>query len=154
MVGAATTSIRSWKFQPASEDGKSEPSRMTVTFLYRPSNYGYAAAVPPKNFVAVLPPDRSDSQQHSNYVPVGIISFVYPDYPANSVTWGSVVVQLTVNDLGEVKDVKFLHGMSNFNVMVSDALKKWRFQAARLKWKTVTSMTVIAFVFQTPSSTN
>jgi hypothetical protein len=36
MIGAAKTSVRSWKFRPASKDGKVTPSRMTVSFLYRP----------------------------------------------------------------------------------------------------------------------
>jgi hypothetical protein len=36
--------------------------------------------------------------------------------------------------------------------LVSDALKKWRFQAATFNGKPITSKTTIAFVFQTPSS--
>jgi hypothetical protein len=36
MPGAAKTSISSWKFQPASRDGEPAPSRMTVSFVYRP----------------------------------------------------------------------------------------------------------------------
>jgi TonB family protein len=152
MLGAAKTSVRSWKFQPASKEGKSAPSRMTVSFVYRPSNYGRVAAVPPKDFSPVLPPDRSESSAHGNYVPVGVLSFAYPEYPANSVAWGSVVVQLTVDDSGAVKDVDFLHRMEGFNSLVSDALKEWRFQAATFNGKPFTSKTVIAFVFQTPSS--
>jgi hypothetical protein len=40
---------------------------------------------------------------------------------------------------------------SGFNNLVSDALKKWRFQAATFNGKPVTSKTVIAFIFQTPA---
>src|SRR5271157_1185836 len=39
MLGAAKTSVHRWKFQPASKEGKSAPSRMTVSFVYRPPNY-------------------------------------------------------------------------------------------------------------------
>jgi hypothetical protein len=57
-----------------------------------------------------------------------------------------------VDGSGDVKAVEFLHGMAGFNNLVSDALKKWRFQAATLDGKPVTSKTVIAFIFQPPSS--
>jgi TonB family protein len=146
MLGAAKTSVRQWKFRPASREGRSAPSRMTVSFLYRPPNYGNATAVPPKQFSPVVP------TEHDNYVPIGVLSFAYPAYPVNSVAWGSVVVQVTVDNSGEVKGVDFLHGMDVFNNFVSDALKKWRFQAATLAGKSITSKTVIAFVFQPPAA--
>jgi len=152
MLGAAKTSIRGWKFQPASRGGKPEPSRITVSFVYRPPNHGGARAAPPRDFSPVLPPDEPGSRVHGDYVPVGILSFAYPDYPVNSVAWGSVVVQLTVDKSGEITGVDFLHGLAGFNNFVSDALKKWRFQAATLNNKTIASKTVIAFIFQTPSS--
>jgi TonB family protein len=151
MIGAASKSVSGWKFHPASQEGKAAPSRMTVSFLYRPPNYGNAGVVPPKSFSPVLPPDQSDSA-HGNYVPVGILSFAYPEYPVNSVASGSVVVQVTVDGAGDVKGVEFLHGMETFNKFVSAALKQWRFQAATFNGKPITSKTVIAFAFQPPHS--
>jgi hypothetical protein len=75
--------------------------------------------------------------EHNNYVPVGVLSFAYPAYPVNSVAWGSVVVQLTVDHAGEVKGVDFLYGMEVFKSFVSDALKQWRFQPATLNGKPI-----------------
>jgi TonB family protein len=152
MLGSAKTSVRSWKFQPASKGSSSAPSRMTVSFLYRPPTGGLSSAVPPKDFSPVLPPDQPESSEHDNYVPVGVLSFAYPEYPVNSVASGSVVVQLTVDSSGEVKGVDFLHRMEGFNSFVSEALKKWRFQAATFNGKPITSKTVIAFAFQPPHS--
>ena len=151
MIGGAKTPVRGWKFRPASQDGKAVPSRMTVSFLYRPPNYGNVGVVPPKSFSPVLPPDQSDSA-HGNFVPVGVLSFAYPEYPVNSVTSGSVVVQVTVDGSGEVKGVEILHGMETFNNFVSAALKRWRFQAATFNGKPITAKTIIAFTFQPPPS--
>src|SRR6266852_9331784 len=39
MLGAARTSVHSWKFQPASEGSKPRASRLSVAFVYRPANY-------------------------------------------------------------------------------------------------------------------
>jgi periplasmic protein TonB len=152
MLGAAETSLRGWTFKPASREGKPVASRFTAIFVYRPASNGVAAAFPPAKFSPVLPPDPQANSSHGNYVPVGVLSFVYPDYPVNSVAWGSVVVQLTVDGSGDVTKVDFLHSMEGFNSLVTDALKKWRFQPARRKGKPVAAKTVIAFVFQTPSA--
>jgi TonB family protein len=153
MLDAAKTTVHSWKFQPASEGSNPRASRLTVAFVYRPANYGAAGAVPPKDFAPVIPPAHSDDGS-DNYVPVGILSFAYPDYPINSVVWGSVLVQATVDSAGDVKDVKLLHGMVNFNSFAQEALKRWRFRAGTLRGKPVTSKIVVAFIFQPPHSSN
>ena len=150
IVEAAKVSLRGWKFHPASEDGKPTASRLTVAFLQPPTIYIGIRAVPPKDFVPVIPPDHSNGG--SQFVPVGILSFDYPDYPVNSVAWGSVVVQVTIDSAGEVKDVNVLHGKAGFNDFALDTLKKWRFRAATLRGKPVTSKAVVAFIFQTPHS--
>lgn len=153
MLGAAKQSIYQWKFQPASKDGKSVLSRMTISFVYHPVNNGNVVAVPPRDFRPVLPPSkRSGVNASGDYVPVGVLSFEYPIYPANAVAWGSVVVQLTVDSSGDVRTVAFLHGMEGFNQLVSNALAKWRFQPATFNGKPIASKTIIAFTFQPPSS--
>lgn len=148
MLGAAKTSVRGWKFQPASEDGKPKASRLTVAFLYRPTRYFTVRPVPPRDFVPVIPSVQSDDR--SEYVPVGILSFAYPEYPVDSVAWGSVVVQVTVDTVGDVKDVNLLHTMATFDGLALDALKKWRFRAATVRGKPVISKILIAFIFHTP----
>jgi TonB family protein len=148
MVEAAKRSLRSWKFQPASENGKPIASRLTVAFLQPPTVYIGVRPVPPKDFVPVIPPDQSGSE----FVPVGILSFDYSDYPVNSVAWGSVVLRVTVGSAGDVKNVSLLHSMPGFNDFALHALKRWRFRAATFQGKPVTSDTVVAFIFQTPRS--
>ena len=153
MLGAAKTSAHTWKFQPASEGGKPRSSRLTVAFVYRPDNYGPARAVPPKDFAPVIPHSQSDDGT-DEYIPVGIVSFAYPDYPVNSVAWGSVLLQATVDSAGEIEDVNLLHEMANFNSFAQKALKSWRFRAATLRGRPITSKIVIAFIFQPPHSSN
>jgi TonB family protein len=150
MLDAAKTSVRAWKFLPASEGGKPRASRLTVAFLYRPTSYNGIRPVPPKDFVPVIPPDQSDNG--SGDVPVGVLWFEYPDYPVNSVAWGSVVIKVTVDNVGDVKDVNLLHGMAVFNDFALDALKKWRFRPATVSGKPVTSTIIVAFVFQSTRS--
>jgi TonB family protein len=151
MLGAAKNSVGSWTFRAAFRDGHLTASRITAIFVYRPANYGTAGAVPPKNFVPVIPPDSS-ADGPNDYVPVGVLSFAYPDYPVNSVAWGSVVVQVTVDSSGRITYIDFLHRMNGFDNLAVDALKTWRFRSAKLGGKPVLSRVVIAFVFQPPST--
>ncbi len=124
MLGAAKRAVRQWKFQPASKESKSAPSRMTVSSVYCPSNYGIGGPVPPKHFSPVLPTNQSEP---------------------SDVASGSVVEQITVDSSGEVKGVVFLRGMEISNNFVSDALEKWRFQTATFNEKPIKSKkTVIA----------
>lgn len=100
----------------------------------------------------MLPHSRKDAT--IDYVPAGIVSFEYPDYPLNSVAWGSVIVQITVNSSGQVEDTKVLRGMEPFAKYATAALRKWQFQAATLSGKAVSSQLALAYVFQTPYAAN
>jgi TonB family protein len=153
MPDDAKSSVRNWKFQPAFEDHKPRASRMTVAFVYRPGNYPTFGAVPLKDFTPVVPTARSGDGSE-DFVPVGILSFAYPEYPINSVASGSVLLQATVESAGDAKSVKILHGMAGFDGFAQSALRNWRFSAATLHGKTVTSKVVVAFIFQSPPSSN
>lgn len=150
----AKISINSWKFEPAAQGPRDLPSRLTAVFVYRPPNFDIVPAEPPKDFVPVIPPRQTDDHQKSDYVPVGIVAFNYPEYPVNSIARGSVIVQVTVNEAGKVVHVTLLHSMAGFNHLVTDVLGKWQFRAATLEGKPITAPAVIAFVFQPLTSTN
>src|SRR5579863_8956273 len=62
MVPAAITSVRTWKFRPASAGNGPRPSEMTVAFVYRPPNGGPAQTGPPKDFQPVLPGPPTDGE--------------------------------------------------------------------------------------------
>jgi outer membrane biosynthesis protein TonB len=145
LLDATEKSVHNWKFHPASVDGRPGPSRLTVTFVY--SRTGFSST-PSANFSAVIPPP--DSGKRGGYIPLGILSFAYPEYPLQSVASGSVVVQLTVDASGDVTGVDFLYGPEIFTKVVTQVLPKWKFQAADFKDKPIASKTVIAFIFQPP----
>lgn len=151
----ATSSARSWKFRPASEQGQAVASPIPVVFVYRPTNFGFLgppSGLQPTNLKPALP-DQPCATKGTNYVPAAALAATYPDYPVNSVAWGSVIIQVTINAGGRMAIAKVLHPMPSFTQFSLDALKKWRFQAATLGGKPMDSNLVIAFVFQTPSST-
>ena len=80
MLGAIESAVRTWKFQPALTGRKAQASRMTVAFIYRPGNLATFGAAPTEGFKPVIPPSHADDASR-DYVPVGITSFAYPEYP-------------------------------------------------------------------------
>jgi TonB family protein len=149
MLGAVESAVQTWKFRPATKGGKTRGSRMTVAFVYRPPNYPTSGAVPVKDFTPVIPSARPDEGSEDD-VPVGILSFAYADYPVNSVASGSVMLQATVDSEGNVKNVDVLDGMAGFNRFAQGALKNWRFRAATLHGRPITSKIAVAFLFRPP----
>jgi TonB family protein len=113
---------------------------------------GPAAVLPPKHFKPVLAQPAARTEGELGYVPAGVISVVYPEYPVNSVAWGSVVVQVSVNAEGKAESPDVLYGRAPFKDLALKALEKWRFQPETMGGEAVPSQTAVAFVFQTPIS--
>src|SRR5580704_6430786 len=82
MFGDVKSAVQNWKFRPALEGRKARASRMTVAFVYRPTNYLGFGAAPVKDFTPVIPSAPSDDSGEDGS-PVGISSFAYADYPIN-----------------------------------------------------------------------
>jgi TonB family protein len=150
---AAVTSVRTWKISPGVLGSAPIPSEMTAVFVYRPRPNGPAVPLPPKDFKTVLPHPGPRTDEAIDYVPTGIASVAYPEYPADTAAWGSVIVQVTVNSEGRIESTEVLHGTAPFTDFAIEALRNWRFRAATLHSKGVSSQLAIAFIFQPPLST-
>jgi len=146
MVPVAISSVRTWKFKPPGGAAGSRPSKMTIVFCYRPP----VTSPMLQRFNPVLPdeePDRSD------YSPAGIVSVAYPGYPVNSIRWGSVVLQMTVDKTGKAEEIRALQDLVPFTQFAVSVLKEWQFKAARYRGQPVESKVAVAFVFQTITGT-
>ena len=139
----AKQSLRSWKFAPASENGRPEDSEMPVAFVFR--HAVYIANEP--LFTPIIPKKDSDEARRG-FIPPGILSVSYAGYPASTIAMGAVVVQARVKPdglTGEVSVVRKLSG--GFGPLAIDAAKHWKFQPASREGKPVPSNVAIAFVF-------
>lgn len=154
MANIASLATRSWKFRPASDGGEAIASQVPIVFVYRPlnigPNFGSAYALEPIDLKPAL--TEQDCTTKSTYAPAAILAAAYPDYPVNSVVWGSVIIQVTVDAMGRIKVREVLRPMLPFTQFALDALKKWRFQAAMLQGESVDSKVIVVFVFQSPSN--
>jgi TonB family protein len=142
LTSAATSSIQSWKFSPASILGKPVPSVMRVAVVFRPRSYWAAGP----DFTPISSNENPNHGDQS-YIPPGIISAAYPQYPINAVNPGTVVVQVTVGKTGAIQRTKLVRDSPPFTQVALDAMSKWHFQAAILEGRPIASNLTIAFVF-------
>jgi TonB family protein len=145
LTSPATSSIQSWKFSPASSQGKPVPSVMRIAVTFRPRSY---LATPPA-FTPILS-EGLPNRAHQRYVPPGISSVTYPQYPINAVNPATVVVQVMVGKSGAIQRVKVVRDVPPFTQFALTAAHNWRFQAATLDARAITSNITIAFVFASP----
>ena len=142
LTSAATSSIPSWKFSPASFQGYPAPSVLRIAVVFRPRSYLAAGPV----FTPVVSEGRPDHGRHSGGLP-GITAAVYPQYPLNAVMPGTVVIQVTVGKSGAMEHTKLVRDVPPFSQFGLNALSRWRFQAPTVDGKPVRSNLTIAFVF-------
>ena len=115
---------------------------MRVAVVFRPRSY--LAAGPA--FAPILS-EGEPNRVNQRYVPPGIISVAYPQYPINAAAPGTVVIQVTVGKSGAIQRMKVVRDLPPFTQLALSAANKWRFQAATLDGKPMTSNIAIAFVF-------
>ncbi len=85
-----------------------------------------------------------------DFQPPQVISTVEPSYPANAVSGGTVVLNVTVGPHGEIEDVKVLKAAGGFTQQAIETVKKWKFQPAQFNGKQVTASIPVVFSFSQP----
>jgi hypothetical protein len=144
LTGPAESSLRSWKFKPASQDDTPEESQMLVAFVFR-----HAVKIwNPPPFAPMFPTKKSTAKANTGFTPPSILSVAYAEYPPSTIAAGSTVVQVTVKADGATGQVKVVRPMAGgFVPLVVKAAKQWEFQPALLDGQPVDSKVAIAFVY-------
>lgn len=142
-TAAAEQSLKSWKFAPATQNGRAEDSQMLVAFAFR--HAVYLANPPALNGVF---PSKGSEGGRSDFIAPSILYATYAGYPASTVAYGAIVVQASVKADGSTGDVTVLRDLpGGFAAMAIEAAKQWRFQSALRDGQGVPSKVAIAFVY-------
>ena len=142
-TAAAEQSLKSWKFAPATQNGRAEDSEMLVAFAFRHAVY----LTNPPALNGVFPTKGSEGGR-SDFIAPSILYATYAGYPASTIASGAVVVQASVKADGSTGDVTVLRDLpGGFAAMAIEAAKQWRFQSALRDGQGVPSKVAIAFVY-------
>lgn len=141
LTQVAVTAVKDWKFSPATLAGKAIASRMPVAVTFRPPSL-LAAPVP---LPALIP--QSDAAIQAEFQPAEVLHAAFPEYPANAVISGTVVLEVTLSAKGEAEEVKVLRDLPPLTAEAKAVVGNFRFMAATFNGDPVRSKIVLAFVF-------
>lgn len=133
--------VRSWRFEPALEDGRPVASQVLVLGFFRPPELTFAAPENPRYKTTVAPDE----------IPWPT-SVAVPAYPPNAVGSGKVVLEADVSDEGAVTRTRVLTPASAFDGAAVEAVQKWVFRPAQRGNREVPSRAfmVLSFIGATP----
>jgi outer membrane biosynthesis protein TonB len=142
LTSPALNAVKNWTFTPAKLNAQALGSTISVNVVFVPSNLdaGGLSLVPRSN--------NCQCEEPEPFVAPEVLAASYPEYPANSVAEGTVVLNLTVDKKGHLDHVVAIQPEPSLTEACIAAVNKWSFQLAALKGFPVGSNMIVAFVFR------
>ena len=145
LTGVVQTAVQGWQFAPASLGGTHVPANISATVIFNPYNPGGTSfaslALPPPNFTPTSAPGGP------GFIPPQILSASFAQYPANSVGFGTVVLDVRVEATGQIGKVRVVRKVASLTTPAINAVQTWAFNPATLHGQPVPADLVIGFVF-------
>jgi TonB family protein len=138
----AVRAVKTWRFNPATLDGKAVASRVTVAVAFGP-NVNKPTDVPLTAQVS--------APREARYVAPVIAAAAFPDFPLGGVAFGSVALSVSVGTRGAIAGIRTLHDIVSLTSEAQKAIKRWKFRAAQYDGRPVRAEVVVAFVFRLPA---
>lgn len=150
LTEVAIPSVKSWHFKPGSLEGRPIRSRTAVAVTFNP------AATPAANvpLPQISTDQRSPPTARLQPEPVEVIAAMFPQYPANSVTKGTVVLRVNVDKSGLVESTTAIRRIPSLTSVCLGVVKEWKFKPAKFQGTPWPSSVALGFVLRPPVSPN
>lgn len=147
LTEAAVESVRTWQFKPAILDGRPVRSRTVAAVTFNP------LAAFPQN--VPLPPLSAATKPRASRTvleprPVKVVAASFPQYPVNSVITGTVVLRVSVDREGHVRDTVAVRDIVPLTAACIRVLKEWKFEPAQYQGMPIPASIALAFVLRPP----
>jgi len=90
---------------------------------------------------------KPDQEKPPQFEPAEVISAANTYYPPLSVAFGTVVLQVTIGESGQIEEVKVIRHIPSLTEEAMRSVKQWKFKPAMLDGKPVRSKMAVAFTF-------
>jgi TonB family protein len=138
------STVRTWTFFPAMEDGHAIPSRIGIAFQFSQSSLAVQST-----------PSQADSKPRfeeplpnaaeRGALPIGTVE---PEYAGAGDVEGSVILYDHVSPQGDVTSVQVLRGLEPLTAATVSAARQWRFVPGKRIGVATDSATVAVFTFR------
>jgi TonB family protein len=144
LTTSVENAVQTWTLTPAILNGRAVSSELPVTAIFNIFNPAGGAAYQS----LVLAPPNAIPAQDSQFAPPQINTASFAKYPADSVSVGTVVLDVTVSKAGNLSNIEVIRGVPTLTEQAIIAIKTWGFIAATIQGQPTDAQMVIAFVFQ------
>ena len=146
---AVIEAVRGWQFTPATEAVPPTPelaqgTEPVVAPVFVAAIFAAPALVGP---TLGQPPQDVQSASTDAPMPTAVQAVAYPP---RALGYGTVLVELTVDDAGVVSDARTVVSSPGFDEAALDAARAWSFRPAHRDGRAVTSQAYVVFAFQQP----
>ena len=102
------------------------------------------------SLLAVMAAAQSPEKAAPRFDPAEVVSTAELFYPPMSVGFGTVVLEVTLDESGAIEKVKVIRDIKSLTPEAEKCLRKWSFRPARLNGRPVRSIIPVAFTFNNP----
>lgn len=132
---AATEAVRNWVYEPFLLEGRPYPYVLTVTMDFSASTAR-----------------RPGGPRLEPPTPIRQASPDYPEEAVRSNIEGTVVLGITIDNKGSINEAEILGSGPGLDQIASDAVKGWRYEAAKYNGKPIPYCTTVAVKFSLGAS--
>ncbi len=100
---------------------------------------------------ATLLAAQKKKAEPAQFDPPSVVSTVEAVYPLQSTVWGTVVLEVDLDDRGAITGVQIVHGIPSLTEPAERSVRQWKFKPAQLGGQPVHSKIVVAFSFVPPN---
>ncbi len=159
---AAVTAVRQWRYSPTLLNGQPVP---VITTVIVPFNIEGRASTEQQFVSPQETPTQAPPQQVTNPVaapkrePIRVggnvqesklvykVEPVYPELPKSARVAGAVILQATINEAGEVYEVKVLRGHPLLDDAAINAVRQWRYSTTLLNGEPAPVVATVTVIF-------
>jgi TonB family protein len=142
-------SLAQWKFRPAFKAGVPVAATARVRFLKGPADASDKAPLFPNDAPPAANPPNADAADFSRPRLLHRVEADYTDAARNARIAGTVVLQIVVGAEGDVTDAKVTTSLGHgLDEKALEAVRKWKFQAARRDGQPVAASMSVEFSFR------
>ena len=101
-------------------------------------------------FLLALAPAASNAQaqKQPEFEPPQILTAADVVYPITSVSWGTVVLEVSIDAHGNVASVKVIRGIPSLTETALAAVKKWKFKPYIMNGRAASVQTQLTLTFK------
>ncbi len=153
---AAAEAVRQWRYQPTYLNGEAVPVLTTasVTFKLPGAATGprpAATAAPNIASPSSRPPTRVGGAIQESKLTKKVVA-VYPEVALRARVETTVILELLINEQGEVANIRIIQGHPLLDAAAMDAVKQWRYQPTYLNGEAVPVLTTATVTFKLPGA--